>query len=107
MHPNAARQAVQLHRASGHLRHAGLQFDGFKLRIRLLVAQKQRQDPRARAQIGNAFPRPCAGKIRQQDGVHAKAEAVLFLQNMQPVQLQVVDSFSRSQFHVPSCGSRH
>ena len=60
---NPIGKAVQFHRTPGHVRHIGLQLDGFKLGIGLLMTQQQRQNARTCAQIGYAFPGPDTGEI--------------------------------------------
>ena len=57
-----------------------------------LCLQKYRNYPGSGSEIQGFLTRPYISKAGQQNGIHSKAEAVLFLDNPVTVSMQFIDS---------------
>ena len=87
-------QPVEQHAPPRHIRHIRLNFKRIDAFRAPHACQQQRQGTRPRAEISTAVAAFRPHEARQQYGIHAEAETLLLLQDVQPRLLQFVHPFA-------------
>ena len=100
MHMYALLQTVQVHAARRHIGHLGLNLHCLHTDIALMRRHQYGDGAVAAAQIRNSFPLAGVGKIRQQHRIRAKAEGSALLYQLIITVLQIIQAFTRLQFHI-------
>ena len=59
-----------------------------------LCRKQDGNDPGARSKVKAGFPLLHLGKTGEQDGIHSKAEQLSVLDDLKPVPVQVIQTFS-------------
>ena len=97
VHADARVQAIQRHGTPRAVRRRGVQLNRIEHSIRTGIRHQHRQNAAACSQIRYAFHAPVYGKIRQQHGIRAEAEAFFQLYQSKAVAHQIVDALAPPQ----------